>query len=377
MISSDPHASAVPPAGSIPLPPTASGRGRKFLRLFAVVILTGLVGNLLYVALTSGFDDLDLGAVRNPEYLLLAGLFIVIPMLFSSTRVFLWTRVLHKPLRYRQAVTAVACGEVAASLTPTAVGGGYAKLYYLCRNGLSPAQATLVMMLGSLEDAVFLGLLLGIVVSATGLSGNSHIEAALVQAGDRLIFVALAVPIGALIAWLIWRKIRSMSAKPAPGQTNLSIREKVIGYLRELRGTAAFAFTHGRRTFPLTVLLSGIGWCFRYTSITAILLAFGVHTDPFTATFLHWCVFSLTGMVATPGGMGGAETSFAVIFATYVPGAVLPVLTLVWRFVTFYLLTLVAIGIVVSRGRNLVDLFSHSAPTPAPVAQPRDYNPKS
>ncbi len=43
-------------------------------------------------------------------------------------------------------------------------------------------------------------------------------------------------------------------------------------------------------------------------------------------------------MIPTPGAMGGAEVSFAIIYNGLIPASVLPVAVSAWRFITFYLL---------------------------------------
>ena len=43
-------------------------------------------------------------------------------------------------------------------------------------------------------------------------------------------------------------------------------------------------------------------------------------------------------VIPTPGAIGGAEVTFALIMGSVVPKPVLPVLVGAWRFVTYYML---------------------------------------
>ncbi|MGI6714079.1 MAG: flippase-like domain-containing protein [Bacilli bacterium] len=61
------------------------------------------------------------------------------------------------------------------------------------------------------------------------------------------------------------------------------------------------------------------------------------------------CMYAVnfTAIIPTPGGIGGAEFSFASIFSTYVSGSYLLWAMLIWRFLTFYLYILVGLTLVI------------------------------
>jgi uncharacterized membrane protein YbhN (UPF0104 family) len=46
--------------------------------------------------------------------------------------------------------------------------------------------------------------------------------------------------------------------------------------------------------------------------------------------------------IPTPGAIGGAEISFAIVYSGIVPPGIIPILTVAWRFTTFYIL--IAVG---------------------------------
>ena len=65
---------------------------------------------------------------------------------------------------------------------------------------------------------------------------------------------------------------------------------------------------------------------------------------------MQWVVFTLMTLFPTPGAVGGAEVSFALIFRGIVPTGVIPLLTTAWRFLTFYLIMVAGAGIIVLFG---------------------------
>ena len=52
---------------------------------------------------------------------------------------------------------------------------------------------------------------------------------------------------------------------------------------------------------------------------------------------LQWVVFTLAGVVPSPGGMGAAEVAFLGIHAPFVEHGALVAATILWRLFTFYL----------------------------------------
>jgi len=72
-----------------------------------------------------------------------------------------------------------------------------------------------------------------------------------------------------------------------------------------------------------------------------LILGFGLPVDFVLFPLLHWVVFSLSTVVVTPGGVGGAEVAFVTVFGDFVPAMTMPTLVAVWRFTTFYLVLLI------------------------------------
>jgi uncharacterized membrane protein YbhN (UPF0104 family) len=60
-------------------------------------------------------------------------------------------------------------------------------------------------------------------------------------------------------------------------------------------------------------------------------------------------------MIPTPGAIGGAELSFGLVYSGIVPAGVVPLLTGVWRFITFYLIIAVAAIILAITGVDFSD----------------------
>lgn len=108
-------------------------------------------------------------------------------------------------------------------------------------------------------------------------------------------------------------------------------------YKEDFLKAVKFVLKEGKTTLLLATLISGIGWSCRYASINALVLGLGYDVDPLLFTLLHWVVFSTMTLIPTPGAVGGAEISFALVFSGLLPASIIPVMTGVWRFVTYYM----------------------------------------
>ncbi|MCD6571376.1 MAG: flippase-like domain-containing protein [Deltaproteobacteria bacterium] len=68
-----------------------------------------------------------------------------------------------------------------------------------------------------------------------------------------------------------------------------------------------------------------------------LLIGAGIHIDMWQLILLQFPLTVLLYFIPTPGSSGVAEGGFYVIFASFAPPVLIGMLTLMWRFLTFYL----------------------------------------
>jgi uncharacterized protein (TIRG00374 family) len=251
--------------------------------------------------------------------------------------------------------------DIGAALTPSTIGGSYAKLGILTTYGFSPGEATLVTLLGTIEDAGFFAIALPLSLVITGAWDDPGVKQLLRNFGSYWPwFLAIgAVVILAYALLVSWRRNKSTAVLAAPENASRSIFSRLRAKWREYKGQFAsaskFVREKHRRTFLACILFSGIGWTCRYSVITLLVLGLGYPADLVLFFFLQWVVFTLMGLFPTPGAVGGAEISFALIFRGFVPSGAIPIITGAWRFLTFYLIMIVGALIVVFFGAGNFD----------------------
>lgn len=315
----------------------------RILRIIAVIIPLAVLGNIIYAIAGTGSDIVAKLAGFKLLYLLLAIVLVIIPYGTHSLRILLWSRVFRVKLKPVQAFKTALIADIGSAATPTIIGGGYVKLFFMIGYGFSPAQSTLIMILGTVEDILFFAIALPLVITITQAWNNPHVIIAvknLISHWPILVTIIAGVSIVLFIYNRFSIKAGKKKSSTGTGQSQ-GFRQKLISRLSEYKNefitAIKFVISKGKGTLALAILLAGVGWTLRYASINALILGLGYDVDPVMYTLLHWVVFSTMTLIPTPGAIGGAEVSFALVFSGLLPAGVIPMLTGIWRFATFYM----------------------------------------
>ena len=94
-----------------------------------------------------------------------------------------------------------------------------------------------------------------------------------------------------------------------------------------------------KKKFCLAIVCHIIGIIGLYLVPLFVLFATGDYESfsPIICIVTVACIVMIGDLFPTPGGVGGVEYGFTVLFGAYVSGPALPVIMLVWRFMTYYL----------------------------------------
>ena len=89
-------------------------------------------------------------------------------------------------------------------------------------------------------------------------------------------------------------------------------------------------------------MLTTVGWLFRFYVVVLLVENMGLKADFKIFASLQWLLFNSAIAMPTPGGAVGVEAVFFILFKPYVGNDLIGVVTLGWRFMTFYLVNIVA-----------------------------------
>ena len=319
-------------------------RFSKLIKYLYILIPLAIAGNFIYIIVGTKRDVLS-GLIKfNILYLALAAMLASVPWLTQSIALVLWSRLFKKQLSLVQAYQTVISTELGGAIAPVIIGGGYIKLGFLLRYGFAPGEATMITLLGTIADGAFFFITLPLALIMSG--GWNHpviaiIKYNLVSHWRIAAIVLIAICIIILIARkLIWKDTEQLlpNAEYKIKKTEKGFWFKIRIFIDELYAAAKFVAISGKGIFALATAILGIGWCCRYCAISALVLGLGYHADPVLFFLLQWVVFSAATLIPSPGGIGSAELSFALVYNGLVPSGLIPILTGAWRFVTFYMI---------------------------------------
>lgn len=337
----------------------------RLLRLVSIIIPLALAGNITYLVISTESDFLGQIARFDFRFFVLAVFLALLPWFGQTVQILIWGKVFDVEISSSKAFKTVLASDIGAAITPTMLGGGYAKLGFLINYGFAPARATLVTFLGSLADGLFFAIALPLAVFWTRTWENPHI---IKVWGDLISHWPLAVAVFILlILFLIFIKnarfgMKYLISKEENEKTLFGrILNGISKFKNDLIAAARFVITNGKGAFLACVLFAGIGWCGRYGAISVLAMGLGYTVDPVLFFLLQWVVFTTMTMIPTPGAIGGAEISFSLIYNGLIPGEAIPIMTAAWRFVTFYTTVgLASIIFAISR----MDVFSRGNERP-------------
>ncbi|MBD3217241.1 MAG: flippase-like domain-containing protein [candidate division Zixibacteria bacterium] len=335
---------------TVPGPEVSSGKSFKdifnihrLLKFILIMLPLMVLGSTVYVMLTSEAGSYEYLKKLKFGYLLLAAVMVMIPFFTNSARLYLWSRVINGGMKPSIAFKATVVGELGNVTTPTAIGGGYLKLYYLTRQNFNVGQVAMIYLLGYIEDFIFLILFLSSTILLTQSWNNPHV----LQAGRAILahwwVFAIIAGIGISFSIYVKNRVNKVKAdlpdshpKGIKGLKN-RILSRIQKFEHDMKTAFGLVWRHGKGTFLTCIMLAIFGWGCRYMAINALIAGMGLHTDILNYALLHWLVFTFMTLVPSPGAVGGAEIVFALIFGGLLPGDMVPVLTGSWRLLTCYL----------------------------------------
>ncbi|HYA86281.1 MAG TPA: lysylphosphatidylglycerol synthase transmembrane domain-containing protein [Nitrospirota bacterium] len=314
-----------------------------FNKLF-FLIPVGVIGNIIYSIVFT--DHAVMGSVvrYSPAYLILALLLCIVPWFTGSFRLFIWSKFLGKDQRYRDMFAIAIGAELGAAASPPVVGGGPIKTWMLMQRGFSGGAALSLTMLEGFEDALFFLVMVPVALTLSSAWDLPVVRSSTAGFGHLSFWILPGMASAVLLTGILVAFHRSK------GITERFPRLcRITGHLRtsyhEFVETYHNIVLKGKTVFALTMALTTIQWVCRYSIISLLLLGLGIAPRPLLFMALQVIVFALLTFIPTPGGVGGAEALFFVIYRSFLPPETIGIVTAGWRFFTFYLLLLLAAGL--------------------------------
>lgn len=245
-----------------------------------------------------------------------------------------------------------------SSITPAASGGQPIEIYYMTKEKISGANATLVLLIqlcGFQISTIFLGILCAIVNSS--IISNRLLWLYLLGLGINGIALSLMLIgvfskkitkklINVFIRILKFAKIKQIDEK------KMKIEEGLDTY-----NESAIFIKNNKNEFVKAILRVFIQVCFYYTVPFLVYKSFGFNTYNYFQIFsMQSVLYTTVSSLPLPGAIGISETVFLTIFKPAFKDA-LGGAMLLSRGITFYLYVIISLFIVIVNAIKMKNVF--------------------
>jgi uncharacterized protein (TIRG00374 family) len=322
---------------------------RRGLELFALLSVLGVAGLLIYGDNFHAFIDALLG-LRWAWLVVGLGL-ASMDWVGGGTRLWVVARHVHPAVRWRDMVISGGMSAWGAYVTPFQTGAGPMMMWTMRRAGVRLPEAMTATFLTFVATVIFFAVAGPVAILAGG--GRSLAQHGVVLGitlydlfkTSLLIFVLIGLVMAFamffprllrdFVHWLATR-LENRSARVAARIDHLR-----VGLDRAHECMGAFGSRRGLVALLWAILLSGPSHANKLLAGYVAMRALGLPAHFVDILLVQTFISFLLYFAPTPGASGLAEVLSLAVMSIYVPRALLPSYTLLWRFINSYATVLV------------------------------------
>ena len=278
----------------------------------------------------------------SPGFFLLAAALSLGRWLWSVARMRLLVAYAGRHLRLRDILKTVYAGYFAGLITPLRAGGVTGEMVFLYEYGLGAGEAVAVVSFGACLSTALLMLSFPFVIWLA----RSHIELSLSLQGVLFSALAAGILYLSLVLWAILRPQATVGKtllehspsflrdRPRYRLFLLRLSAEIQAFADSLRQLARIGWVRMTAVVALTFLY----WLTGFFAVPAAVVGLGYGSCFWQAVIAQLVVHILMPFIPIPGGSGIGEVGFLFVYRSIIPHAgVAGLLTLIWRFIDFYL----------------------------------------
>ncbi|MDY0388327.1 MAG: flippase-like domain-containing protein [Methanolobus sp.] len=320
----------------------------KIKKWIIVSLLISLVSGIIVVLFTFDSDTIHALKGIKPEYMIAAAAIHALTYVFWGMRTRSLSKALGYDLSYIKSFEIVTSATLAASITPSSLGGEPLRIHLLCGQKIPFGKATAVVLGERVLDAILILALAPFSIYAIrGVLKDSAFDIIFVFAEAVLMFILF------LTLYALWRPRHTKKVvyffvhRLAPFLGKKSdealgnIIEKVDLELENFHGSISVLLNEGRKGLAFGIFHTLAFWFVDFSMLYVLLIGLNQHPDPVLVIASQVIIMILTVIPATPGGSGIAEFAGTTLFSLFVSSSVLGITVIVWRAFTFYMNILV------------------------------------
>ena len=313
---------------------------------FNILILILITLLVLFFSLKDNFKlVIENIFTLNPFWFVLALFLVAIYFLLRSLVMKKLVRHFKDDYSYKDAFSLVMATQFFHAITPFASGGQPYEIYSLNKDGIKLTDATNISIQNFIVYQIAL-VILGVIAVASNyyfkMFNHLTFLQVLTTGGfiiNLLIIVSLFVVTFAkkVNKWVL-KLIVSLLAFFKVVKNKERIIKNWTNYLNDFYAGAKILLKD-KKQFIWMIVLNFISLIAVYLTPLILLYSMGdYHSfNAFESVITCAYVMLVGNFVPIPGGSGGLEYAFIMFFSTFITGAVLNSIMLLWRFLTYYL----------------------------------------
>lgn len=250
-------------------------------------------------------------------------------VLFDALRIVFLGKIIGYTLNLFKMIKLITIGIFLAAVTPFQVSGLPVQIYLLAKDGVSPGDATAILVTRGITTYFFILILLPPGAFYIGVSRGAIF---------KMLFIYIAVILIVIVTFYFLTILNPKRAASLIPQRFSHIREKFIMEVGKLRD-GFLLFLTGRKPLPLALafLTAFLSLLSLILMVYTLLLGLGVKPGLLKVGAIQLLLQGSLIYTPTPGATGVAESVGFALFSIVCPKYLLGIFVLMWRFFTFYL----------------------------------------
>ncbi|MBP1908671.1 lysylphosphatidylglycerol synthase transmembrane domain-containing protein [Methanolobus bombayensis] len=320
----------------------------KIQKWIFLSLLISLISGLIVVVLT--FDSSTMSSILEirPGYIVAAACVHALSYVVWGLRTHSLCKALGFDLGYLKACEIVTSGTLAASITPSSLGGEPLRIHLLHEEKIPLGKATAVVLGERILDGILILSLAPVSIYVIrGVLNDSVFDTMFIFAEFGLVFILF------LTLYAIWKPASTKKVvyflvhriAPLAGKKTDAALEKVIirvdNELDHFHESISILLNEGRKGLAFGVLNTIGFWFVDFSMLYVVLLGLNQNPDPLIVYASQVIVMVLLVIPATPGASGVAELAGTTVFSLFISSSVLGIAVIAWRAFTFYMNILV------------------------------------
>ena len=341
-------------------------RKKSFIKLVRNLIFFVL---LIIITFWFIFKDQDLGLLFNTiksvkiSYLLVGALLLFVSICMESLNVrSLLYGLGERKIPFLKAIKFSMIGYFFSAITPAATGGQPVEIYYMNKENISSAKATLAMLIQvcSFQITTIVLSFICLIINPSILDGGLIW---LYLVGVSLNAVALFFELIAIFSKRLTKILIDIVVVIMRGLRVRAVDKKVDTIYKGLdkyNESAKFILNH-KGEFVKSIIRVMIQMCLFHAIAYCVYLAFGFNELSFLKVFSTQAVlYTTVSSIPLPGSIGVSESLFLQMYAKIYGATIVSGAMLVFRFVSFYIHVVISAIVVVINALVMKDVESEA-----------------